>query len=136
MANAKCLICSKDLKTEEQFGFKYLCGSKCIGIYLKGGIAEKPENQGGGLIPEPIPTLNVGQVAGPSPTVKYPPCRECGGPKRGRGWTHIKTCSLRHGPKDKSERKTCPLCGGKARGSGFQHRIDCKLVELAKKLAF
>lgn len=63
-------------------------------------------------------------------------CVECGGPKRGRGFTHKQGCSLAKGvsiPKVPGSVVTCPGCGGPAKGRGFTHKNDCP--EIAKRMA-
>jgi len=134
--NAKCQACGEEIKnTSRQEGVKYLC-SRCLvtGMWRR-ALEQKAEMPPSPSTPEPVQSLLVEAVARPSEPAKPLFCLECGGPKRGRGWTHSGACSHFINRKDDSEKKTCPLCGGVAKGSGFIHKPGCQLVELAKKLA-
>ena len=56
-------------------------------------------------------------------------CKECGGPSRGRGFTHTGDCSLNSRNKvnilKSKVPRFCEHCGGPARGCGFTHNPDC-----------
>ena len=134
MPNAKCAVCGKDLKTEEKFGYKYLCRDGCIGIYLAGGIAVKPVKTEAPQVPEPLSTLNVGQAVAPvsapvepASPVKPDLCPVCGGTRRGQGWSHKDGCSM----VIIKEKHFCPDCGGPAKGRGFRHVLTPRCPRLS-----
>lgn len=66
------------------------------------------------------------------PPIKYEPkaqavtendvCDECGGPRRGRGYSHEESCSA---IKANKVVETCEECGGARRGRGFMHTDEC-----------
>jgi hypothetical protein len=50
-------------------------------------------------------------------------CPTCGGPAKGRGFTHTEDCvssQLTVGPKS-----SCTECGGPSHGRGFKHKANC-----------
>ena len=56
-------------------------------------------------------------------------CSVCGGPQRGRGFTHTETCTA--GVKIKLV-AICPDCGGPRRGRGFAHTDNCPALAKMK----
>jgi hypothetical protein len=56
-------------------------------------------------------------------------CSVCGGPSRGRGYTHTPECTFNKKIKSVA---TCPECGGPRKGRGFGHTDNCPLVTRMK----
>jgi len=134
MPNAKCAVCGKDLKTEEKFGYKYLCRDGCVAEFLKNPLAAKPVKTEGVALPDPLKTLNVGQavapVSGPvEPAIPVKPdlCPVCGGTSRGRGYAHKDGCAN----VIIKEKHFCPDCGGPAKGRGFRHVLTPRCPRLS-----
>ena len=60
-----------------------------------------------------------------------PNCEKCGGPRKGRGYSHKPDCSLfikKNNPSD----VVCEKCGGPRRGRGFTHKPDCSVIKERK----
>jgi hypothetical protein len=59
--------------------------------------------------------------------VKADTCSECGGPRRGRGYTHKEGCSLNSRASASKSNEVCSGCGGPRRGRGYTHKKGCRL---------
>jgi hypothetical protein len=60
-------------------------------------------------------------------------CPQCGGSKRGKGYSHTDECPSKQKPSTTTE--TCPKCGGSKRGRGFSHADGCSEKQKAQAKA-
>ncbi len=71
----------------------------------------------------PVPTEPTTLQQSSNKTVNAEECEECGGLRKGKGWSHNEGCSLDTRPK--GPKNFCPQCNGPARGRGFIHAASC-----------
>lgn len=63
-------------------------------------------------------------------------CPDCGGLRRGRGFTHARDCpGLQKNQEQVKPVDTCEKCSGPRRGRGFRHKNDCPIVVERQKVA-
>jgi len=70
-----------------------------------------------------LPMPDISKLPKRSTTVEKKVCPECGGPAKGRGYTHTEECTANKanaGPKS-----CCAECGGPSHGRGFKHKKGC-----------
>lgn len=103
-----CCVCNKEhlvKKADTQNADQYWCNHDC---YLK----------------QPYPFPVIAPFSKKEKKVTET-CSACGGPARGRGFTHTEDCPELG---KKTEKDVCPECGGPSQGRGFKHlKPDCSL---------
>jgi hypothetical protein len=138
----QCANCGKDLRFDpEKFEtvVEVACSTECAkeaGFYPEREAWVEPEER---------------EKRGPKET-----CPSCGGPARGRGFTHTEDCEAKNHkvedapsednhtdmdipdkpkPEPKPPRENCPVCGGPPWKRGWKHTDDCTNSAKAKVAA-
>lgn len=75
-----------------------------------------------GCEPKWIPAVQVSPRQADAPVET---CDECGGPRKGKGFSHAEDCSAAPTPQAPKVVETCDQCGGARRGRGFMHTDEC-----------